>query len=76
MCVCVCVCVCVCALARVIRLMAQVPGKDNYLGKIHDDVFDLNKMDVLAANDTKLNVAYHYRWYRVIWINSLNGSID
>nr|KAG5705259.1 hypothetical protein BaRGS_010710 [Batillaria attramentaria] len=44
--------------------MSQIPGKDNYLADITDNVFGLTKMEV--DRNRRLNVGYYHRWYRVV----------
>ena len=47
-------------------LMAEIPGKDNYPGDLHDDAFDLPAYS-LDPDDKEgsLNAAYYHRWYKV-----------
>ena len=47
-------------------LMAEIPGKDNYPGSLHDEAFDLPAYSLNPADKgALLNANYYHRWYRV-----------
>ena len=47
------------------KLMSEVPGKDNYQGKLTDEAFDLPVHSLNPDKQGKLNVGYYHRWYKV-----------
>ena len=46
-------------------LMSEIPGKDNYKGKLTDDAFDLPALHLAPGKTGKLNAAYYHRWFKV-----------
>ena len=54
------------------KLMAEVPGMDNYPGHAEDTTFDETAFDFVqevvngTETDVALNAAYYHRWYRLL----------
>ena len=48
------------------KLMYQVPGKDNYPGKLKDDAFDLVAHHLDPNFNGELNAARYHRWFKVM----------
>ena len=44
------------------KLMAQIPGKDNYLGNIRDEAFGETAYDINDKSKA-LNAAFYHRWF-------------
>ncbi|KAK7100199.1 uncharacterized protein [Littorina saxatilis] len=44
------------------KIMREIPGKDNYMARIKDEVYGLRKMDVFT--NKPLNTAFYHRWYK------------
>lgn len=47
------------------KIMAEIPGVDNYGGHATDDAFGMLKYRIDLKNDTALNTAYYHRHYKV-----------
>ena len=46
------------------RIMAQIPGKDNYVGNIEDSALGRTKYEVGDGSQV-LNTAFYHRWYKI-----------
>ncbi|XP_071101421.1 uncharacterized protein [Haliotis cracherodii] len=47
------------------ELMSEIPGKDNYVANLKEDVFGDLLYDASKTDDTPLNTGYYHRWYKV-----------
>ena len=58
------------------KLMSEIPGKDNYPGRLTDEAFDLPAHTIDPKKPgKKLNAAYYHRWFKVLEKGAMGQSI-
>ncbi|KAK7094522.1 uncharacterized protein [Littorina saxatilis] len=58
---------------RLDQLMNQIPGKDNYQGKLNDTGLGQIKLDVF--NGQPLNAGFYHRWYKVAGRDAMGEKV-
>ena len=56
------------------ELMSEIPGKDNYQGKLIDEAFDIPAYPLAPGKTGKLNAAYYHRWFKVMEKGAMGSS--
>ena len=57
------------------EIMSEIPGKDNYQGRLTDEAFDLPAHTIDPKKSGKLNAAYYHRWFKVLEKGAMGQSI-
>jgi len=59
-------------------MMAQIPGRDNYPGELHDFAYGMEAVpqnaNIDSGNYTKLNTAYYHRFYKTAGRDAMGTS--
>lgn len=46
------------------NIMQEIPGKDNYVAQLNDNVFGRTAYDMKYQNLTRLNTGFYHHWYK------------